>query len=61
VDQLRQLLLRPLRPEDESEDADDERQDRDDREEQLEGDRAGEERAFVVRERRGDGTRVADE
>jgi hypothetical protein len=61
VDQLRQLLLRPLRPEDESEDADDERQDRDDREEQLEGDAAREERAFVVRERRGDGPSVADQ
>jgi hypothetical protein len=61
ADQLRQLLLRALRPEDKSEDADDEREDRDDREEQLERDSAREERAFVIRERRCDGTRVADQ
>jgi hypothetical protein len=61
ADQLPELLLRELRSKSESEDADDEGKERDRGEEQLEGDRAREERAFVVPERPGDGARVADE
>src|SRR5207237_463844 len=58
---LDELLLRPLRPVDEAEDPDDEREERDQREEQLIRDGAREERAFVGREGRGDGARVADQ
>src|SRR5688572_26759914 len=61
ADQLPELLLRTFGVEDESQDTRDQRQDRDRREEQLEGDRAGEEGTLVIRERRNDGARVADE
>jgi len=59
--ELDELLLRSLRTVDESEDPDDECEQRDEREEQLVGDRAREERAFVGGEGVGDGASVADE
>ncbi len=48
--ELPELLLRAFGAVDETEDADDKREQREDREEQLEGDGASEERAFVSAE-----------